>query len=185
MQYLFDFNLKDIEIVHSDDFMKAIMEIVSVYRNDDSKYTTSEAIQLFEKTVEYLKSLFYDSLRKHNNVFQEVSIKNFDMTFYKDFKFRINTINEENGEFEENVVSLVDYLGEDETVKIPNGVEKIDRCCFYHNKRINTVYIPSSVKYISDKAFIGCTNLKKIYTKNSFDSNMVSNCNEAEIVQLL
>lgn len=184
MQYLFGFNLKDIEMVHNDDFMKIIMKIVSVYRNNDLKYTTIEAMQLFEIAVECLRSYFHCSLAINSNDYWDVE-SDIDMGIYKDFKFGIDTINAENGEIEEKCCfSLIDYWGNDETVKIPNGVEKIDRHCFYCNKRIRTVYIPPTVKYISDKAFFDCANLEKIYTKSSFDSNIVNNCNKAEIVQL-
>lgn len=68
---------------------------------------------------------------------------------------------------DEEYYTVVSYLGNDETVKIPseaNGlpVTGIIFDAFANNASIKTVIIPESVDFISTNVFSGCTNLEKV-----------------------
>ncbi len=52
-----------------------------------------------------------------------------------------------------------------EEYSIPNYIEAIACDAFYRNDQIETLYIPSSVKYIGSSAFAYCHNLQDIYCK--------------------
>ena len=56
---------------------------------------------------------------------------------------------------------LVEYVGTDENVVIPEGVTKIGKRAFEH-KQLKTVELPKSLKIIDELAFYFCTDLSKI-----------------------
>ena len=56
---------------------------------------------------------------------------------------------------------LVRYNGTDEVVTIPKNVEVIGKNAFY-KKNITKVFIPKEVKWIEEKAFFGCKDLREI-----------------------
>ena len=58
------------------------------------------------------------------------------------------------------------YIGH---VNLPSSLQKIGRDAFYHSK-IEEITIPENVKYIGIRAFIGNTNLKKVYY-NAIDAS--------------
>ncbi len=49
---------------------------------------------------------------------------------------------------------------------IPNNVDSIGFCAFFHCSGLTSITIPSSVNSIGDYAFSHCSGLKEIYTKN-------------------
>lgn len=59
-------------------------------------------------------------------------------------------------------VSLVGYLGESNTVSIPEGVTKINRNAFARDFFLTSVTFPDSVKVIGEMAFMGCSLLKNV-----------------------
>lgn len=49
-----------------------------------------------------------------------------------------------------------------EEVIFPNTLAKIGKFAFYQNTRLKSVYIPGSVKTISESAFAGCYNVRRL-----------------------
>jgi hypothetical protein len=58
--------------------------------------------------------------------------------------------------------TLVKYLGESETVVIPDTVTRIGGYVFYENKTMCRVLIPESVHEVEDSVFKGCHNLREV-----------------------
>lgn len=56
---------------------------------------------------------------------------------------------------------LVEYAGKDTSVRIPDGIKRINKYAFSLNWDLRSVIIPDSVEYIGDFAF-SCSNLKDI-----------------------
>lgn len=56
---------------------------------------------------------------------------------------------------------LIEYVGSEKTVKIPEGVEEITFRAF-ENNNLETVYLPESIKVIGNQAFSGCEKLTSI-----------------------
>ena len=86
---------------------------------------------------------------------------------------------------DEEHYTIVSYLGNDETVKIPseaNGlpVTVIMFDAFANNTSIKTVIIPESVDFISTNVFSECTNLEKVIILSNnvtFLDDTFSGCN--------
>ena len=57
---------------------------------------------------------------------------------------------------------LVDYLGSQQDIVIPDGITKIGQFAFEDNDDVVSVSIPNSIEYIGEAAFIDCGNLKSI-----------------------
>ena len=57
---------------------------------------------------------------------------------------------------------LVEYIGTEDTVVIPNGISRIGNEAFKNNENLKEVIIPEGVIEIGDDAFLECTYLKKI-----------------------
>ena len=68
-----------------------------------------------------------------------------------------------------NVVYLIDYVGEETTVSIPNTVTSINNKAL-NNKTFTSVSVPSSVTSIGNYAFMGCSSLESISLPNSVSS---------------
>lgn len=58
---------------------------------------------------------------------------------------------------------LVEYLGKDTEIVIPEGVEVIDEEVFAFNENLKVVYLPSTIKEIRDGAFFYCDSLSEAY----------------------
>lgn len=58
---------------------------------------------------------------------------------------------------------LIKYTGAEENVVIPEGIVEIGRGAFSFNKRIKSVKIPSTLRYIDENAFCGCIKLEDIH----------------------
>ena len=61
--------------------------------------------------------------------------------------------------------------------------DKIKDCAFLNNDNLTELIIPENIKYIGEKAFAGCKNLKKIVLPNgliSIDVGAFSNCESLE-----
>ncbi len=65
------------------------------------------------------------------------------------------------GDFEIEGTTLVKYLGNDEKVIVPDGVEVIGRGAF-SGKNVVSVVLPASVRIIEESAFAHCENLASI-----------------------
>ena len=63
--------------------------------------------------------------------------------------------------------TFVKYTGQEETVVVPEGIEKICARAFYDNKHVKKVILPSTLKFIMMSAFSGCTNLREIVLPNN------------------
>ena len=57
---------------------------------------------------------------------------------------------------------LYDYIGKESIISIPPGVIEISACAFLDNTNLTSVNIPSSVKHIGWRAFLGCASLDSI-----------------------
>lgn len=62
---------------------------------------------------------------------------------------------------------LVNYIGDDEVVVIPNGVVEIADNAFARNTTITSVSVPEGVTEIGEKVFQGCTNLSELNLPDS------------------
>ncbi|HHU20850.1 MAG TPA: leucine-rich repeat protein [Acholeplasma sp.] len=69
-------------------------------------------------------------------------------------------------------------------IVFPNTLEKIGKFAFYQNTKLESIHIPGGVKLISESAFAGCTNVKRLtitrdepdyeyYTSDSTDANPI------------
>lgn len=82
---------------------------------------------------------------------------------------------------------LVEYVGSDSYVVIPEGVTKINHEVFQSNTNIIGIDIPDSVTRIGSWAFNGCTNLKNITIPNSvtsIDDYVFQYCNSLESITI-
>lgn len=61
---------------------------------------------------------------------------------------------------------LMQYWGNDSTVRIPEGVETLETGCFENNMQLQTVILPESVRRINSKAFRNCHKLKRLEMNN-------------------
>lgn len=57
---------------------------------------------------------------------------------------------------------LVRYMGKEEQIQIPKGVEIIGERCFFGNEQLKTVLCPDSLLEIREQAFEGCVTLQNI-----------------------
>ncbi len=57
---------------------------------------------------------------------------------------------------------LVKYNGEDEIVRIPDGIKEIGKKAFADNKKIRKVFLPDTVEMIGTSAFQGCSDLETV-----------------------
>lgn len=57
---------------------------------------------------------------------------------------------------------LMRYMGSEEQVQIPKGVEIIGERCFFGNERLKIVLCPDGLKEIREQAFAGCLTLQNI-----------------------
>ena len=61
-------------------------------------------------------------------------------------------------------------------IHIPNGVEKIDDCAFLKYTALETIFIPNTVKVISNSAFDGCSSLKEVIFEEGSVLEMIGPC---------
>lgn len=62
------------------------------------------------------------------------------------------------------------FFNEDMTkIIIPEGVQVLHQNCACLNKKLEEVYLPSTITRIFDNSFDGCTNLSKIYYNGTSD----------------
>ena len=54
---------------------------------------------------------------------------------------------------------LIDYVGTNSEITVPEGIEEICEYAFSGNTNITKVRFPDTVKTIGDYAFYGCENL--------------------------
>ena len=91
----------------------------------------------------------------------------------------------------ENYLYLVKYVGNKNDVVLPNNLiynkqtidsYRINQYAFLNNETLETIMIPTSVNYVGLNAFMGCTNLKKLYhsatTYDAWNSVSIKNGNE-------
>ena len=67
----------------------------------------------------------------------------------------------------EDLVSVVRYVGKDLEVVVPNNVNDIGENAFSYNRKIKSIIIPSGVTKIKKYAFTNCSNLKNISLPSS------------------
>lgn len=65
---------------------------------------------------------------------------------------------------------LVEYLGKDAEIVIPEGVEIIDEEVFAFNENLEVVYLPSTIKEIRDGAFFYCDSLSEVHLQEGVQS---------------
>lgn len=66
-------------------------------------------------------------------------------------------------------VYLLNYIGDDSEIVIPNNVTHINQYAFYNNRSIKSVVIPDNVTNINDSAFYGCDNIQAVYYTGSLE----------------
>lgn len=65
---------------------------------------------------------------------------------------------------------LIQYLGSDSTVIVPEGVKEIGASAFFHKEKMSVIKLPSFLEKIGEEAFLGCINLEKIELPESVTS---------------
>ena len=88
-------------------------------------------------------------------------------------------------QIEDNAV--VDYVGTEAHVVIPDGVVKISPFVFSNNKTLKTIDLPESLEEIYSWAFDGCTALKEIRIPNNVNyigNNAFNGCSSLEMVNI-
>lgn len=55
---------------------------------------------------------------------------------------------------------LTQYCGNEETVTVPDGVTEICARAFENNVNLKSLYVPQSVQYVGESAFMNCSSLK-------------------------
>ena len=66
------------------------------------------------------------------------------------------------GDFNISGKILMKYTGNEEQIRIPNGVEIIGERCFFGNEQLKTVLCPDGLIEIREQAFLGCVTLQNI-----------------------
>ena len=66
------------------------------------------------------------------------------------------------GDFYVSGKVLMRYLGNEEQIQIPKGVEIIGERCFFGKEQLKTVLCPESLREIREQAFAGCLTLQNI-----------------------
>ena len=66
------------------------------------------------------------------------------------------------GDFYLSGKTLLRYLGDEEQIQIPKGVEIIGERCFFGKERLRIVECPNSLLEIREQAFAGCVTLQNI-----------------------
>ncbi len=69
-----------------------------------------------------------------------------------------------------NDVFLVDYIGKETSVVIPENVTGVNKAAFYNCASLTSVLIPESVVSIEDRAFYGCSSLTSLSIPNGVTS---------------
>ncbi len=67
-------------------------------------------------------------------------------------------------------VLLLDYMGSESEIQIPDNVTEIAPYAFYYNTTITDVSFSSSVKTIGNNAFNGCSGLESLFIPESIDT---------------
>ena len=81
---------------------------------------------------------------------------------------------------------LIDYIGTEAEITIPNGVTRIESG-FFDNSTITGVVIPEGVTYIGNSAFFGCSSLTSITIPESvktIEGNAFSGCSSLSSITL-
>ncbi len=82
---------------------------------------------------------------------------------------------------------LFGYYGKDETVRVPDGVKRIDNTIFSSNKNLKHVILPSSLEQIDAYAFSNCESLQSIAIPLSvkrIESGVFSSCQSLKEVEI-
>lgn len=90
---------------------------------------------------------------------------------YTEGDFRFKVVHEKE-DHEKQTVGIVNYLGEEKAVTLPNSFKGVDVFCvgpksFSTHTELEEVIIPEPIYNIGIRAFFGCTNLKKIQLPKS------------------
>ena len=100
------------------------------------------------------------------------SLKNIDIADGSPFTFSngflIKNIKDENGIVTEQI--LVEYLGNDVNVVVPDGVTKITEGAFIYNTVMESLFIPESVVSIEEDFLDDCERFKYVYVDNKRDN---------------
>lgn len=91
----------------------------------------------------------------------------------------------------DDIIELVDYLGDEKAIIVEDGVDVLGKKCFY-KKSIEHVTLPSTVTYICNSAFressvktvILNTNLDVIIDNNAFCDSLLSNINLENVISI-
>ena len=132
-------------------------------REVQEKKTTTKAVPLAVFAYENYckdKSDFFSGAKERELVKKEIN-----------FRAKHGDVKKVDGDFtytiKDGKATLALYEGEDKEINIPqtvNGcpVTKIGDYCFYDNKKIEKVTIPSTVEKIGEEAFYKCSLLQKV-----------------------
>ncbi len=76
---------------------------------------------------------------------------------------------------------LINYIGSETNLILPNYVTRINRCAFYKNQNLTSVIIPNSVESIGEWAFRDCSNLTNFNLNDKvkkLEYLILSNCSK-------
>lgn len=88
--------------------------------------------------------------------------------------------------YDDGATEIIGYLGDSNTVNIPDGVTSIGKYAFANCTSLTNIIIPNSVTSVGESAFRNCTNLTSITIPNSVifiddsaDSSAFMSCNKS------
>lgn len=110
--------------------------------------------------------------------FFEANQKQTEYKFYNLVEIKHNDFIIKNGK-------IIKYLGDNEIVKIPEGIKALDSCLFWDNQNIKEVILPESLVSLGGDTFYNCSNLEKIIIpKNVIEmgNNPFAGCPKLNII---
>ena len=121
------------------------------------EYSILYTSRLVSGLLEYKSLIIYAGEEFQYGVFE---------TGAKPFKFKLlkkdTRILDTNPDFEIDETTLIKYNGNDETVHLPEGINKIGPSAFWDNSKVREIILPQSLEVIGGDAFYYCTNLHNI-----------------------
>lgn len=133
-------------------FEKLSEQFCHTSKNTECLYTS----QLFGGLVDFVSKIFSPNGEYSGGIFEEQSV------LYGEKFFTTTSKNTYSIEFTVKEDELVKYLGQDKTVRIPDGITRIGAGAFWDNHIVERIDLPETVTCICGDAFVYCENLKKV-----------------------
>ena len=141
----------------------------SAYRDYDNKYF---GYRKKSKVAEWLEAedLYKEYAFKPGEHFGSMT---YDGTVYLSPIFRFAY------SYNEDYTVLTEYIGLDELVHVPNPTGKLNTVAtgaFSDNTICEELYFPDTVECMEDGAILNCTRLRRIYFRENFPDEFVTDC---------